>query len=57
LEKRRSREDQLSEELKGLSAATEEVPESAPEPVDQETTAPVTSDGNDSAPESEAAAS
>jgi len=57
MEKRRSREDQLSEELKGLSAATEEVPESASEPVDQEATAPVTPDGNDSAPESEAAAS
>jgi DNA-directed RNA polymerase subunit beta' len=57
MEKRRSREEQLSEELKGLSQATGEAPESASDSVDQETTVPVTPDGNDSAPESEAAAS
>jgi DNA-directed RNA polymerase subunit beta' len=57
MEKRRSREEQLSEELRVLSQATGEAPESASDSVDQEATVPVTPDGNDSAPESEAAAS
>jgi DNA-directed RNA polymerase subunit beta' len=57
MEKRRSREEQLSEELRGLSQATGEAPESASDSVDQEAAVPVTPDGNDSAPESEAAAS
>ena len=56
MEQRQSREDQLAEELRGLTQAAEEVPDKAAETVGPDDAAPVTTDGNDSAPESEAAA-
>jgi len=57
MEQRRSREDQLSEELQGLTQAAEEASETASESADAGEAAAVTPDGNDSASESEAAAS
>ena len=56
MEKRQSREDQLAEELQALTQAAEETPDNASETVGPDDAAPVTTDGNDSAPESEAAA-
>jgi DNA-directed RNA polymerase subunit beta' len=56
LEQRQSREDQLAEELRGLTQAAEEAPDKAAETAGPDDAAPVTTDGNDSAPESEAAA-
>ena len=56
MEQRQSREDQLAEELRGLTQAAEEVPDKAAETVGPDDAAPVTTDGNDSAQESEAAA-
>ena len=56
MEQRQSREDQLAEELQGLTQAAEETPDNASETVGPDDAAPVTTDGNDSAQESEAAA-
>jgi DNA-directed RNA polymerase subunit beta' len=58
MEKRRSREDELAEELQGLAQAAEEAPETILESVNaDEAVSATTNNGNDSsAPESEATA-
>ncbi len=57
MDQRRSREDQLAEELQGLAKASEDVPEIEAESNDQEAALPAAPDESDSAAESEAAAS